>query len=229
MTFGFFECTRPARSLNPAHRENIRSRSRAIRFQGAGAGGLNLASSAGCAVGCTSEVGDSFSDADNNGAVSCSSSLSESMSSCLFLWCMPTSVLRTPRADVASNFLSYTTIMAAYTSIPTDDHERLSPPPTKPLYVPPYDVESLSRHASFGPDLEHDAPRRPRYHRVGPLPAYDSDPRFKMETPSPITRAALVTLVFFLFWLALDLRKGIWIATGMGMEKEGTEMVDLSY
>jgi len=50
-----------------------------------------------------------------------------------------------------------------------------------------------------------------------------------METPSPITRAALLALVCFLFWLAFNLKKGVWIATGMGMEKEDMEAVDLSY
>ena len=217
MTLGFFESIRPVRSLKPAHNENIRSRSRASRFQATGAGGLNLGSSFGCVV----EDRDSFSDSDNNGAVPCSSSLSESISSCLFL----TKLCEFSGPENQTR----PTSMAAYASIPTDDPERLSPAPTKPLYVPPYDVELISRNASFGPDLENDAPRRPRYLRVDPLPAYDSDPRFKMETPYPITRAALIALVFFLFWLALDLKKGIWIATGMGLEKEGTEMVDLSY
>jgi hypothetical protein len=121
---------------------------------------------------------------------------------------------------------------AKYTRLPSDGQDSTSslpPQPRKPLYVPPYDLDSLSEHVSFLTDIEDDAPRRPRYRRVDPLPAFDADPRFKMETPSPITRAGLLVLVFFLFWLAFNLRKGVWIATGMGMEKQATEMVDLSY
>ena len=75
-------------------------------------------------------------------------------------------------------------------------------------------------YASFTQDVEEDAPT---------LPAYDSDPRFKMATPSPLTRAGLLFLIAFLFWWAVHLRKGIWIASGMGMEKQEFEEVDLSY
>ena len=86
-----------------------------------------------------------------------------------------------------------------------------------------------SEPASFTEDIEEEALMRPRYQRMAPLPAYDSDHRFKMVTPSPLTRAALLFLIVFLFWWAVNLRKGVWIASGMGMENQEIEEVDLSY
>ncbi|KAJ3501912.1 hypothetical protein NLJ89_g9127 [Agrocybe chaxingu] len=89
-------------------------------------------------------------------------------------------------------------------------------------YLPPYESE----YSPFNSDLE-DAPlRRPR--RRDSIPAFDSDPRFRVRTPSPWARAALLLFMFFLFWLAFHMRRALWIAGGAGMGKE-PEPVDPSY
>ncbi|KDR66314.1 hypothetical protein GALMADRAFT_162182 [Galerina marginata CBS 339.88] len=94
-----------------------------------------------------------------------------------------------------------------------------------PTYPPPYDAEQEYR--PFEHDTEDAAPRRPRIRRE-PIPAFDSDPRFRVRTPSPYARAALLLFVAFLFWLAFAMRKALWVAGGMGMNKELPE-VDPSY
>ncbi len=104
--------------------------------------------------------------------------------------------------------------MIGYEALPSE------PGDSPALYESPY---------SYAQDIEEEALMRPGYRSVAPLPTYDSDPRFKMVTPSPLTRAALLLLIVFLFWWAVHLRKGLWIASGMGMEKQEIEEVDLSY
>ncbi|KAF5324282.1 hypothetical protein D9619_011217 [Psilocybe cf. subviscida] len=94
-----------------------------------------------------------------------------------------------------------------------------------PTYPPP---EYESEHNGFSNDLEEEAPlRRPRARPV--IPAFDSDPRFRVRTPSPYARGALLFLVAFLFWLAFSMRKAIWVAGGMGMSKAPVQEVDPSY
>ncbi|KAF8198461.1 hypothetical protein BJ912DRAFT_26719 [Pholiota molesta] len=96
--------------------------------------------------------------------------------------------------------------------------------PESPSYPPPYDGDS-----HFDNDVEDDAAvRRPRSRRE-PIPAFDSDPRFRVRTPSPFARAALLIFVAFLFWLAFSMRKAIWIEGGMGMGRVPPPEVDPSY
>ena len=64
----------------------------------------------------------------------------------------------------------------------------------KPIYLPPQS-ESFEKYAAIISDLEDEAPRRPRFCRAEPLPAFDSDPRFRVKTPSPFARAGLLVLI----------------------------------
>jgi len=93
-------------------------------------------------------------------------------------------------------------------------------------YPPPYDGEPA--YHAFENDIEEEAPARRSRPRHEPLPAYDSDPRFRVPTPSPLVRAALLLFIAFLFWLAFGLRKAMWVSGGMGM-KRPVEEVDSSY
>lgn len=77
-------------------------------------------------------------------------------------------------------------------------------------------------------DLEGEAPRR-ALRRQPPLLPYDLDPRFRIKTPSPFARGGLLVLIVFLFWLAVGMRRDIWVAGGMGMSKHEPEEVDPSY
>lgn len=96
--------------------------------------------------------------------------------------------------------------------------------PESPMYPPPYDGDS-----HFDNDVEDDAAvRRPRLRRE-PISAFDSDPRFRVRTPSPFARAALLIFLAFLFWLAFSMRKALWIEGGMGMSKVPPPEVDPSY
>ncbi|KAF8960472.1 hypothetical protein BDZ97DRAFT_2060683 [Flammula alnicola] len=96
-----------------------------------------------------------------------------------------------------------------------------------PTYPPPYDGDHIFHQ--FDNDVEEEAPiRRPRPRRE-PIPAFDSDPRFRIRTPSPYARAALLLFVVFLFWLAFSMRKALWIAGGMGMGRGEAQEVDPSY
>ncbi|KAF9555881.1 hypothetical protein CPC08DRAFT_711634 [Agrocybe pediades] len=94
-----------------------------------------------------------------------------------------------------------------------------------PTYPPPY--ESGQDYYPYGQDVEEEAPRRPRVRRE-PIPAFDSDPRFRVQTPSPFARAALIIFLVFMFWLAFQMRKALWIAGGMGLNRDVPE-VDPSY
>jgi len=95
-----------------------------------------------------------------------------------------------------------------------------------PTYPPPYESESAYlSHLDVEQEATARRPRRRREH----LPAFDSDPRFRMKTPSPYIRAALLIFVVLLFWLAFVMRKALWVAGGMGMGKKEPEEVDASY
>ncbi|KAF8811822.1 hypothetical protein BYT27DRAFT_7088616 [Phlegmacium glaucopus] len=95
-----------------------------------------------------------------------------------------------------------------------------SPSPSYAVYPPLY--QSDSSHSNQ--DVEQEAPLR-----RDPLPSFDSDPRFHQPTPSPYVRAGLLLFMVFLFWLAFDMRKAIWVESGMGMSKNVIEEVDPSY
>jgi len=101
-----------------------------------------------------------------------------------------------------------------------------SPPPT--IYIPCYNDHSefFEKYAAIMRDVEDETPRRPRFRQAEPLPAFDSDPRFRVKTPSPFARAGLLALIIVLFWWAFHLRKGLWIATGMGMGIQAEEVLD---
>lgn len=116
-----------------------------------------------------------------------------------------------------------------YTSLPTDPSYSPSLRPDTPSYPPPYEsTEEEHQRLSFSQDIEEDAPRRARVRRE-PLPAYDSDPRFRLPTPSPYARAGLLVFLFGMFWLAFVMRKAVWVAGGRGgMNKDAPE-VDPSY
>ena len=108
---------------------------------------------------------------------------------------------------------------ARYEPLPTSPlpDELFSPAsssPTSPTYPPPYEANDLERR-----------PRR----RPDPIPAFDSDPRFRVRTPSPLTRGALLLFIAFLFWLAFNMRRALWIENGMGMGHAPVEEVDPSY
>jgi len=114
-----------------------------------------------------------------------------------------------------------------YELLPTElVYSPISSRSESPAYPPPYDGEH--DYTAFDNDLEEEAPtRRPRPPRE-PLPAFDSDPRFRVRTPSPFVRAALLLFIAFLFWLAFSLRKALWLAGGMGLNRP-EEVVDSSY
>ncbi len=99
------------------------------------------------------------------------------------------------------------------------------------IYLPRYNdhSESFEKYAAIIRGVEDGAPRRPQFRRVEPLPAFDSDPRFRVKTPSPFARAGLLALIIVLFWWAFHLRKGLWIATGMGMKIQAEEVLDPVY
>ena len=129
-------------------------------------------------------------------------------------------------AKTFCNFLPMAPI-AKYELLPTESvYSPISSRSESPAYPPPYDGEH--DYNAFDNDLEEEAPmRRPRPRRE-PLPAFDSDPRFRVRTPSPFVRAALLLFIAFLFWLAFTLRKALWVAGGMGL-KRPEEEVDSSY
>ncbi|KAH9478069.1 hypothetical protein JR316_0010306 [Psilocybe cubensis] len=113
-----------------------------------------------------------------------------------------------------------------YELLPTEpSYSPSSSRPESPSYPPPYEAEQ--EYHPFENDIEEEAPRRPRIRR-DPIPPFDSDPRFRIRTPSPFARAALIIFVVFLFWLAFALRKAMWVAGGMGMNKVVPD-VDPSY
>jgi hypothetical protein len=96
-----------------------------------------------------------------------------------------------------------------------------------PGYPPPYDSEH--DYNAFANDIEEEAPvRRPRPRRE-PLPAFDSDPRFQVQTPSPFVRAALLLFIAFLFWLAFSMRKALWVAGGMGLNRRWTRCIKTAH
>lgn len=116
---------------------------------------------------------------------------------------------------------------AKYEALPTEPQYNLfssrvsAPSPSYTVYPPLYDNTSIQ-------DVEQEAPRRPRVRRE-PLPSFDSDPRFHQPTPSPFVRAGLLLFTAFLFWLAFDMRKSMWVESGMGMSRHVIEEVDPSY
>jgi len=77
--------------------------------------------------------------------------------------------------------------------IKTPDRTSTPPPNTNPFIT----------------DVEDDPHHQQRHCRAEPLPAVDSDPRFKMETPSPDCQGSVDCSGVFSFWLAFNLRKGI--------------------
>ena len=109
--------------------------------------------------------------------------------------------------------------------IPSLSSRISSPSPSYAIYPPNHAFDSNE-------DVEHEAPRRSRVKREplpsDPLPSFDSDPRFHQPTPSPWIRAGLLLFTAFLFWLAFDMRRSMWVESGMGMNKNVVE-VDPSY
>ena len=81
---------------------------------------------------------------------------------------------------------------------------------------------------AFPPYEANDLERRPR-RRPDPIPAFDSDPRFRVRTSSPLTRDALLLFIAFLFWLAFNLRRALWIENGMGTGHAPVAEVDPSH
>jgi hypothetical protein len=101
-------------------------------------------------------------------------------------------------------------------SSPSPSHAALA-------YPPLYENNSFdSNH-----DIEQEAPRQ-RVRRDS-IPSFDSDPRFHQPTPSPFVRAGLLLFTAFLFWLAFNMRKTMWVETGMGMNRRPAQEVDPSY
>ena len=102
-----------------------------------------------------------------------------------------------------------------------------SPSPSHAVYPPLYENNSFdSNH-----DIEQEAPQAQPRQRVrrDSIPSFDSDPRFHQPTPSPFVRAALLLFTAFLFWLAFNMRKTMWVESGMGMSRRPVEEVDPSY
>ena len=108
--------------------------------------------------------------------------------------------------------------------IPSFSSQASSSSPSYAVYPPPYENEIFDSNQ----DVEQEAPRRSRVRR-DPIPSFDSDPRFHQPTPSPYVRAGLLLFTAFLFWLASDMRKDMWMESGMGMSKIVIEEVDPSY
>ena len=98
--------------------------------------------------------------------------------------------------------------------LPEELYSPTSSSPTSPTYPPPYEANDLERR-----------PRR----RPDPIPAFDYDPRFRVCTPSPLTRGALLLFIAFLFWLAFNLRRALWIENGMGTGHAPVAEVDPSH
>ena len=131
---------------------------------------------------------------------------------------------------VNDQHLQNTNMPARYEPLPTDNpsiSSRVSSPsPAYAVYPPLHENDSFN----FNEDVEQEAPRRPRTTtRRHSIPSFDSDPRFHQPTPSPFVRAALLLFTAFLFWLAFDMRKSMWVETGMGMSNYVPEEVDPSY
>ncbi|KAF8900280.1 hypothetical protein CPB84DRAFT_1847343 [Gymnopilus junonius] len=110
-----------------------------------------------------------------------------------------------------------------YTPLPTDPAYSPTLRPDTPSYPPPYESSEEHPRLSFSQDIEEDAPRRGRVRRE-PLPAFDSDPRFRLPTPSPFARAGLLLFLFGMFYLAFTMRKAVWVAGGRGMNKDVPEV-----
>lgn len=98
-----------------------------------------------------------------------------------------------------------------------------SPSPSRAVYPPLYENHSFDSNQ----DIEQEAPCQ-RVRRDS-IPSFDSDPRFHQPTPSPFVRAALLLFTAFLFWLAFNMRKTMWVESGMGMSRRPVEEVDPSY
>lgn len=108
---------------------------------------------------------------------------------------------------------------------------KYQPLPTEPQHSPFSSPPSPS-HAAYPPfdsnqDIEQEAPRQ-RVRRDS-IPSFDSDPRFHQPTPSPFVRAGLLLFTAFLFWLAFNMRKTMWVESGMGMNRRPAQEVDPSY
>jgi hypothetical protein len=120
---------------------------------------------------------------------------------------------------------------AKYQPLPTEPQHNpflcsrvSSPSPSYPVYPPLPENNSFDANHQ---DIEHEAPRQ-RVRRDS-IPSFDSDPRFHQPTPSPFVRAGLLLFTAFLFWLAFNMRKTMWVESGMGMSRRPVEEVDPSY
>lgn len=91
-----------------------------------------------------------------------------------------------------------------YELLPTKDTGR-SPSPL-PLHQEEEEVLE-QMHYRLSNQLAPNTRRRPQ----PPLPAFDSDPRFRQPSPSPYARAALLLLLAVLFWLAFSMRRMAWM------------------
>ncbi|KAF8995825.1 hypothetical protein BDQ17DRAFT_970551 [Cyathus striatus] len=104
---------------------------------------------------------------------------------------------------------------AKYTRLPTlekfdDSYDDLPGLPLSPS-SPSSSTSPISRTSSIDHTEDIESRPRPRRRRQSPLPAFDSDPRFRIVKPSPWARAALIAFMLFTFYLAFRMRKSLWL------------------
>ncbi|TFK21440.1 hypothetical protein FA15DRAFT_672554 [Coprinopsis marcescibilis] len=83
---------------------------------------------------------------------------------------------------------------------------------TSHSFPPEYDAFEYNNHDG---DIETEVPLTPQNQETRDcIKAFKADARFHPPMPSPYARAALLCFMFFLFWLALWIRKAIWVDPG---------------